>query len=196
MPEEIRPDKSGQIPSTSRNPIGDASQADKIAPASFSELKDKVQDDLSTATDAVKETANTALDKVTETVAEQTTFAAHQVGGIATALQKVGSELENGDQPQVGRYAKQIGESVQAIAKNIEGRDLGEIAGMAEDFGRKQPLAFLGVAALAGLAASRFLTASAKRTSTASAAKASEADRSSSLGTSAAATGAGGSTNG
>lgn len=42
---------------------------------------------------------------------------------------------------------------------------------MAEEFGGKQPLAFLGVAALAGLAGSRFLTASAKRTSAASAAK-------------------------
>jgi hypothetical protein len=45
------------------------------------------------------------------------------------------------------------------------------MAGMAEEFGRKQPLAFLGVAALAGLAGSRFLTASAKRTSAASAAQ-------------------------
>jgi hypothetical protein len=137
----------------------------------LSDLKDKVEEDVSAATDAVKDTANTALDKVSETVVEQTNFMAHQVGGIATAFQKVGAELQNGDQQHVGRFAKQIGESVQAIAKNIEGRDLGEIANMAEEFGRKQPLAFLGVAALAGLAGSRFLTASAKRTSATSVAK-------------------------
>lgn len=34
---------------------------------------------------------------------------------------------------------------------------------MAEDFGRKQPLAFLSMAAIAGLAASRFLTSSAPK---------------------------------
>lgn len=148
---------------TATNPLSDAVQS---GPAGLNDLKNKVSDDLSAATDVVKADANTAMQKVQETVAEQTGFAARQVGGIATALQKVGAELEQSDQPQIGRYARQIGESVQAIAKNIEGRDLGEIAGMAEDFGRKQPLAFLSVAALAGLAASRFFTASAKRPET------------------------------
>jgi hypothetical protein len=170
MPEEHT---GASTPLMSPTPNTDQGQPNNPK-ASLSDLKDKVQEDLSAATDAVKDTANTALDKVSETVAEQTNFAARQVGGIATALQKVGAELEDGDQREVGRYAKQIGDSVQTIAKNIEGRDLGEIAGMAEDFGRKQPLAFLGVAALAGLAASRFLTASAKRTSAASAGKAPE----------------------
>jgi hypothetical protein len=131
--------------------------------ATFGDLQTKISDDVAAATDAVKESADTAMQKVQETVAEQAGFAARQAGGIATALQKVGAELENGEQAEIGRYAKQIGDSVQAIAKNMEGKDLGEIAGMAEDFGRKQPLAFMGVAALAGLAASRFLTASAKR---------------------------------
>ena len=143
MPEEHT---GPSRPLTSPTPTKNQDQPDKPK-ASLSDLKDKVQEDLSAATDAVKDMANTALDKVSETVSEQTNFAARQVGGIATALQKVGAELENGDQREVGRYAKQIGESVQTIAKNIEGRDLGEIAGMAEDFGRKQPLAFLGVAA-------------------------------------------------
>ncbi len=144
---------------TEQNP----SSSGQPAPATLGDLKDKISDDVAAAKDAVKEGADTAMQKVQETVAEQTGFAARQVGGIATVLQKVGAELENGEQAEVGRYAKQIGDSVQAIAKNMEGRDLGEIAGMSEDFGRKQPLAFLGVAALAGLAASRFLTASAKR---------------------------------
>lgn len=167
MPEE----RTGSFsPITSPMPNNDQGQQqrDKLH---FSDLKEKVQEDLSAATDAVKDTADTALDKVNETVEEQTNFMAHQVGGIATAFQKVGAELQNGDQQHVGLFAKQIGESVQAIAKNIEGRDLGEIANMVEEFGRKQPLAFLGAAALAGLAGSRFLTASAKRTSAASAAQ-------------------------
>jgi alkanesulfonate monooxygenase SsuD/methylene tetrahydromethanopterin reductase-like flavin-dependent oxidoreductase (luciferase family) len=54
-----------------------------------------------------------------ETVAEQTNFAARQAGGIATVLQKVGAELESGDQREVGRYAKQIGESRQVAAFDI-----------------------------------------------------------------------------
>jgi len=67
-----------------------------------------------------------------------------------------------------------MGKSVQRIAKDLEGKDLGAVATMAEDFGRKQPLAFLGAAALAGLAASRFLTATANRSTKVSQGEASE----------------------
>ncbi|WP_246704565.1 nutrient deprivation-induced protein [Rhizobium sp. P32RR-XVIII] len=138
------------------------------SPAQLSDLKDKIAEDLSGARDTIKEGAEAAVVKAKEAVSEQTNFAARQVGGIATALQKVGLELEKSDQSEVGRYARQIGSSVQSFAKQMEGRDLGEVATMAEDFGRKQPLAFLGIAALAGLAASRFLTASASRPAKAS----------------------------
>jgi len=127
------------------------------------DLKGKVADDVDAARNAIKDGADTAAEKVKEAISEQKDFAAHQVGGIATALEKVGAELEQSDQPHVGRYAREIGGSMQSFARSLEGKDLGQVATMAEDFGRKQPLAFLGVAALAGLAASRFLTASSQR---------------------------------
>lgn len=135
---------------------------------SFGDLKDKVNADISAAKDTIKSGADAAVEKVKDVVSEQASFVARQVGGVATALQKVGTELEGGDQVEVGRYAKQIGRSVQGFAKEMEGKDMGEIANMAEEFGRKQPLAFLGIATLAGLTASRFLTASAKRTTASS----------------------------
>ncbi|MBY2926714.1 nutrient deprivation-induced protein [Rhizobium leguminosarum] len=131
--------------------------------ASLAGLKEKLADDVTAAKNTIKEGAETAVEKVKEVVSDQTTFAARQVGGVAKALEKVGAELEASDQPEVGRYAKQIGRSFQGFATQMQGKDIGEIAAMAEEFGRKQPLAFLGIAALAGLSASRFLTASAKR---------------------------------
>jgi len=151
-------------PSSPRGPNENgASSAAAGHTATFEDLQAKIADDVTATKEAVKHGSDTAMQKVQETVAEQTGFAARQVTGIATALQKVGAELENGEQAEVGRYARQIGASLQAIAKDMEGKDIGALAGMAEDFGRKQPLAFLGAAALAGLTASRFLTASAKR---------------------------------
>ncbi|MDR9777323.1 nutrient deprivation-induced protein [Rhizobium hidalgonense] len=131
--------------------------------ASFADLKDKVSEDISAASETIRSGADSAIDKVKEVATEQTSFAARRVGGVAKALEKVGAELEGSEQAEVGRYARQIGQSVQSFARQMEGKDLGEIANMAEDFGRRQPLAFLGIAALAGLAASRFLTASAER---------------------------------
>ncbi|WP_077967141.1 hypothetical protein [Ensifer adhaerens] len=89
---------------------------------------------------------------------------ARQLRGLAGAMEKVGSELRKSDQPGLGRYTQNLGNSIGRLASECEDRDLGEIASIAENYGRKQPLAFLGIAAIAGLAASRFLTASAKRT--------------------------------
>ncbi|MGA1835162.1 nutrient deprivation-induced protein [Rhizobium wenxiniae] len=154
----------GTTPSLGLQPASPASQSSATSSTQFEDLKNKVEDDVASVRDAVKEGGESAAEKVKDVVTDQKTFAAHQLGGLATALEKVGAELEGSDQQHVGRYAKQIGGSVQSFTKEIEGKDLGEIASMAEDFGRKQPLAFLGVAALAGLAASRFLTASSART--------------------------------
>ncbi|WP_246091563.1 nutrient deprivation-induced protein [Aliirhizobium smilacinae] len=164
MTNEFGRTASGTPPSFGLQPTSPASQSSGTSSTQFEDLKAKVGEDVTSARDAVKEGGEAAVEKVKDVVTDQKTFAAHQVGGIATALEKVGAELEGADQQHVGRYAKQIGSSVQSFAKDIEGKDLGEIASMAEEFGRKQPLAFLGVAALAGLAASRFLTASSART--------------------------------
>lgn len=128
-----------------------------------SDLEAKVSEDVSAARETIREGADTAVEKAKEVMSERTNFAARQVGGVAMALEKTGAEMESSGQAEVGRFAKQIGRSVQTVARRMEGKDIGEIATMTEDFGRKQPLAFLGIAALAGLAASRFLTASAKR---------------------------------
>ncbi|MBD9650184.1 nutrient deprivation-induced protein [Ensifer sp. ENS09] len=88
---------------------------------------------------------------------------AQQLRGLAGAMERVGSELSHSDQPALGRYTQRLGRSVGRLARDCDNRDLGEIAALAEDFGQRQPLAFLGMAAIAGLAASRFLSASAKR---------------------------------
>ncbi|MBY5461695.1 nutrient deprivation-induced protein [Rhizobium leguminosarum] len=130
---------------------------------SFADLEAKVSEDVSAARETIKDGADTAVEKAREVISQRTSFAARQFGGVAMALEKAGAELEGSGQAEVGRYAKQIGQSVQTIAQRMEGKDIGEIAAMTEEFGRKQPVAFLGIAALTGLAASRFLTASAKR---------------------------------
>ena len=168
MPDEFNDPTDRSRPSSQRGPLSDLPTFVAEPQPSFADLKGKVSEDILAAKDTIKTGADSAVEKVKDVVSEQATFAARQVGGVANALQKVGTELEGSDQAEVGRYAKQIGRSVQGFAKQMEGKDIGQIANMAEEFGRKQPLAFLGIAALAGLTASRFLTASAKRTSPAS----------------------------
>lgn len=173
---------SGFNPGSTYNPGGNpiretspasspAAGSDTPAPSgdmqSGSGLKDKVEQDWQSAKSAAQAELTHAGQRAKEAAAEQKNYAADRVGGLASAIEKVGSELEQGDQREVGRYARQIGSTIQGFADDIKGKDMGEIARMAGDFGRRQPAAFLGIAALAGFAASRFLTASAEQRATA-----------------------------
>ncbi|EJB06116.1 hypothetical protein Rleg9DRAFT_5037 [Rhizobium leguminosarum bv. trifolii WSM597] len=142
-------------------PAGERSPSANVPP--ITDLKNKLSEDVDSTREMIKESSGAVIKKVDEVVSDQTHYAAYQVRGVAKALEKVGAELEGADQPQVGRYAREIGQSIANVARRIEGKDLGEMATLAEDFGRRQPMAFLGIAALAGLTASRFLIASAKR---------------------------------
>jgi hypothetical protein len=142
------------LPSAERSPSANTSPV--------TDFKNKLSEDISSTREIIKDGSGAVIQQVDQVVSEQTHFVGHQVSGVAAALEKIGAELESSDQRQVGRYARQIGRSVAAVAEKIEGKDLGEIASLAENFGRKQPIAFLAIAALAGLSASRFLIASAK----------------------------------
>jgi hypothetical protein len=147
---------------------------------SLDNLKRKAADDLDTVREKAKAQVRNVAGKAEEVASEQKNIAARYAASLGSALQKVGTEMQKSDDATVGRYAKELGSTVQSFAKNIENRKLGDMAGMAEDFGRKQPLAFLGMAALAGLAASRFLTASAQKRPTSTATSNLRSDNSSS----------------
>jgi hypothetical protein len=71
--------------------------------------------------------------------------------------------LTSGDQAAAGRYAREAARAIDRLAKNVRNSEVDELLAMAQDFGRSQPLAFLGMAAAAGFMASRFALASGHR---------------------------------
>jgi hypothetical protein len=160
---DISEDRSGGRPGSAtpypaqQPPLSDSS-TDKL-----SELKDKAADDFTQVRQAAENQAQAAKDMAAEKATEQKNFLARQLSSVAQALEKAGSELEHDNQQEIGKYTRDLGSSAKRIAEDIRDRDIGEVAAIAEDFGRKQPVAFLGLAALAGFAASRFVTASAQR---------------------------------
>ncbi len=132
--------------------------------ASFSDLQQKATQDFSEIKDAAMAQASQALDKSAEMAAEKKNVVADQLAGVAEALVKVGDEMKGGDYGMVARYARDLGNSAERLARDLKNKDMSEVVSLAESFGRRQPVAFLGIAAIAGLAASRFVTASARRT--------------------------------
>jgi len=157
-------DEISGMPAASPHPTQSTGQNDtpEIA-AKLSDLKEKAAEDIRQVRQAAEQQADAALDATAEKATGQKNFLAGQLSSVARALDKVGAELASDDQPTIGRYAQDLGSSAKRIADDVRNKDLGEVASIVEHFGRKQPVAFLGFAALAGFAASRFVTASAQR---------------------------------
>jgi hypothetical protein len=140
----------------------------------FEAVTEKAKEDLDAikqrAADDVRELGHQAgakvgevTDKAKSFAAGQKDLAAAQINGVSAAISKVADELGGSDQATVARYARDIASGLKGMGKTIESSDVDDLMGMAQDFGRKQPVAFLGAAALAGFVASRFALASTHR---------------------------------
>jgi hypothetical protein len=135
--------------------LGEArSTADKVV----EEAKVQVE----SLTDRAKSEVSAAAEKAKEVASDKKDVLADQVGGVAGALDKAASDLEQQNGPSA-QYARMIADNAEKLSDVIRNNDVDQLLGMAQDFGRRQPALFVGAAALLGFAASRFVLASAKR---------------------------------
>ena len=126
-------------------------------------IKQRGADDLHALQHEAGAQVKGATEKAKSFADDQKDLAAGQINGVAAAINKVADELDSTDQQTVGRYARDLASGLSGLGKTVEERDIDDLMGMAQDFGRKQPVAFLGAAALAGFVASRFALASNHR---------------------------------
>lgn len=136
------------------------------ATSEFSNLKSQAQGQLGEATEKAKayatEQASQLGDRARSFANEQKGIAAEQVGGFSEAVSRFAEDLQ-GSNSAVAGYAQNLAGSLRTLADNVQNKSVEDLFSIAQDFGRRQPLAFAGIAALAGFAASRFLIASADR---------------------------------
>lgn len=132
------------------------------AKSAAGKVVDEAKDQVASLADRAKEELGAATDKAKSLAADQKDMLADQVGGVADAIGKAASDLEQSNGPSA-QYARMIADNAEKLSSAIRDNDVDQLLGMAQDFGRRQPVAFIGAAALLGFAASRFVTASAKR---------------------------------
>lgn len=84
--------------------------------------------------------------------------AADEVGSVGSALRTAAEELRSGS-PQERTFS-QIADGLADASDALREKDLGEMVGAVNDFAKRNPLVFLGSAALVGFAATRFAKAS------------------------------------
>ncbi|MBF9033861.1 hypothetical protein HKCCE2091_06385 [Rhodobacterales bacterium HKCCE2091] len=83
---------------------------------------------------------------------------ADEVSDIGNALRHAADELRTGS-PQERTFG-QMASALADVSDTVRDKDLGEIVGDLSDFARRNPLAFLGGAALLGFAGTRIARAS------------------------------------
>jgi F0F1-type ATP synthase membrane subunit b/b' len=143
------------------------------ASATGDDLASSAKQDLAAAGDEIKERAaelgeqakaqaGEIAEKAKGMADEQREYLAEQLGGVSEALQNAASDLE-GRNHSGSQYVRLIADGADKLTANLRDKNVDDLLGMAQEFGRKQPVAFLGAAALLGFAASRFVAASADR---------------------------------
>lgn len=156
-------------PNTSKDGAAESAKQDAgsvrdTARRDWDEAKARASEDL----EEVKREARHEFDHAREAAGEfaegQKNYAADKIDGLASAFERVGTELR-GEQEWVGRYAGDIADRLGGFASHARSSSVDDLLGDVERFGRQQPTAFLAGAALLGFAATRFLSASADRRS-------------------------------
>jgi len=96
---------------------------------------------------------------VTSKADTQKNRAAEGIAGIADAIHKAGDELRSHNEG-LAALVDNASDQLKSFADRIRERGTADIVRDVADFGRRQPLVFLGGAFLIGLGAARFLKSS------------------------------------
>lgn len=113
------------------------------------------------ARQAGQQAYDTVKDEAGRQAGEAQNRIASEAGDVAQALRKAAEASRDGS-PQERTFG-QIADALADAAENFNRKDLGELVSDANHFARRNPLAFLGGAALVGFAAARFAKASSHR---------------------------------
>jgi gas vesicle protein len=126
------------------------------AGASSEAIKDKASDFV----DAAKDVASQAGEKLRQTVDGQKNVGAEYVGNLADTMRRAAREFDN-DLPIAGTYIRKAASQIEGVSDSIKNGEFEDLIRGAQDFARRQPTAFLGLAVLAGFGLVRFLKSSA-----------------------------------
>lgn len=141
---------------------GDTDTLVDTAKADISSLGEEVSHQVAAVGEEAKAQVGELAEKAKGMAGEQKDLLAAQLSGVSDAIEKVAGELEGRNETSA-QYVRLVADGANRLTSTLRDNSVDEILAIAQDFGRKQPAAFLGAAALLGFAASRFVLASAHR---------------------------------
>ena len=144
MNEPTTEDITGSKPDLAQT----AREAGAAAKDRLGDLRGAAQSTLEDAKSAVADKADAARGRAVDEVAR-----------TAEGLEAAAKEMEGS--PVQQELLREAADGLKQISRALEGKSIGAIVGDLSNFGRNNPMAYLGGAALAGFALARFARASA-----------------------------------
>jgi hypothetical protein len=124
--------------------------------------KQQVQEKAQDAQEKVKGGAQQAQARMREQVDRRSTQAGEQVNATAEALRTTSRQLRDQGQDAPAQAAEKVAHHAERLGGYLSESNADSILDDLEDFGRRQPLAVVGLGVAAGFLASRFLKASSR----------------------------------
>ena len=109
------------------------------------------EDFADTAMSAAEHARSAASDKIEE----QKKAASKSIDSFAQAIRRASDELKDQDQTAAAQLIQQAAGSLESLSRTLSNQSLGDMISTVRDFGRRNPVALAGGAALLGLALGR-----------------------------------------
>ena len=119
--------------------------------------------DTETAQDKIKDGAQQAQSRAREQIDQRSTQAGEQVSTTAHALRSTGQHLREQGQDTQAKAADRIADHADRVGSYLTESNADRVLSDVEDFGRRQPMAVVGIGVVLGFAASRLLKASSRK---------------------------------
>lgn len=126
-------------------------------------VKDRMSDAGNSLKSEVRSFAGAAQERVATEAQKGVETAGKTLGDFANAVRRAGDELAGADQNPAARLVGKAADGLEQFSRSLEGKDPGDLLDAVRDFGRRNPLVFVGGAVLVGLALGRFARASDRR---------------------------------
>ena len=141
----------------------DTGAAADAARSTVDEIVDAGKEKASELKHEVHEATEQAKEQVRSAATQQKDAAARQMDGFAHALMAAADDLRGRGQDFAADYVREAASGLERASGAVRERDLDEIMANVEDFARRQPVAFLGGAVVAGFGIARLMRSSADR---------------------------------
>jgi len=104
--------------------------------------------------------AATARQKAAGAVEQRQHQVTGAIGDFANAIRRASDDLTEHNQGMAAQLVTRAADGLEGVSRSLDNKTPGEMLNAVRDFGRRHPVAFIGGAALLGLAIGRFVRSS------------------------------------